>query len=116
MAALLRKRFSLPLADFQDRMVAPYRSTSIRSPEGKVAITRELSSEIETCGVGATGETGIAEGFLERSTMLKQSHFLIVVSSLYQALTGAGEFENTKWVLNVRSKRLRAARGYSQDE
>ena len=38
-------------------------------------MTRELSSEIDTCGVGAKGETGIAEGFLERSTMLKRIYF-----------------------------------------
>ncbi len=47
--------------------VAPCRSTSTRSPVGKLADTRSLSSDMETCGVGKTGETGIAEGFFERS-------------------------------------------------
>ena len=37
------------------------------SPVGKLAVTLELSSEMETCGVGMVGETGMAEGFLERS-------------------------------------------------
>ena len=52
--------------------VAPCRSTSTRSPVGRLAETRSLSSEIETWGVGKTGDTGIAEGFLERSIMLVQ--------------------------------------------
>lgn len=47
--------------------VAPWRRTSTRSPVGSEAETRELSSEIVTCGEGRSGETGIAEGFLERS-------------------------------------------------
>ena len=34
---------------------------------GKLAVTRELSSDIETWGVGKSGETGMAAGFLERS-------------------------------------------------
>lgn len=63
----LRKRFSLPLADFHDITVAPYSSTSIDSPVGKLAVTRELSCEMETWGVGMTGETGILAGFFERS-------------------------------------------------
>ena len=37
------------------------------SPVGKLAVTLELSLEMETCGVGMVGETGMAEGFLERS-------------------------------------------------
>lgn len=65
----LRKRFSLPLADFHDITVAPKRSTSTDSPVGRLALTRELSCEMDTFGVGMTGETGMAEGFFERSIM-----------------------------------------------
>lgn len=39
------------------------------SPVGKLAVTLELSFEMETCGVGMVGETGMAEGFLERSML-----------------------------------------------
>ena len=49
--------------------MAPNRSTSTRSPLGRVAMTRELSSESSTWGVGTEGETGIAEGLLARSTI-----------------------------------------------
>ena len=65
----LRNRFSLPLADFQEMTVAPYRRTSTDSPVGRKAVMRELSSAIETCGAGVRGETGIGFGFLERSTI-----------------------------------------------
>ena len=41
------------------------------SPVGKLAVTRELSCEMETCGVGMTGETGMLAGLFERS-ILKQ--------------------------------------------
>lgn len=47
--------------------MAPKRRTSTDSPVGKLAETLWLSSEIATCGVGMVGETGIAEGFLDRS-------------------------------------------------
>ena len=50
--------------------MAPYRSTSTDSPVGRLAVTRELSCEIETFGVGIVGETGIAEGFLGRSMLM----------------------------------------------
>ena len=50
--------------------MAPYRSTSTDSPVGRLAVTRELSCEIETFGVGIVGETGMAEGFLGRSMLL----------------------------------------------
>lgn len=36
---------------------------------GKLAVTRELSCEMETCGVGMTGDTGMLAGFLERSML-----------------------------------------------
>ena len=39
------------------------------SPVGRLAVTLELSFEMETCGVGMVGETGMAEGFLERSML-----------------------------------------------
>lgn len=67
MALELRKRFSLPLADFHEMIVAPWSKTSMDSPVGRLALTRELSSEMETCGVGMVGETGMADGFLDRS-------------------------------------------------
>ncbi len=38
-------------------------------------MTRELSAEMETFGVGIVGETGIAEGFFDRSMFL----FVVVV-------------------------------------
>ena len=63
----LTNRFSLPFAFFHERTVAPKRRTSTDSPVGKLAVTRELSCEIETWGVGMVGETGMAEGFLDRS-------------------------------------------------
>ena len=63
----LKKRFSAPFADFHEVMVAPCRSTSMDSPVGKLAVTLALSSEMDTCGVGITGDTGIAVGFFERS-------------------------------------------------
>lgn len=44
----LRKRFSLPVEDFQEITVAPWSKTSTLSPVGKLAVTRELSSDIET--------------------------------------------------------------------
>ena len=66
----LRNRFSFPLLDFHDTTVAPWRRTSRRSPVGRVAITLELSSEMVTRGAGTDGEMGIAEGLLERSTIL----------------------------------------------
>ena len=47
--------------------MAPKRRTSTDSPVGKLAVTLALSWEIETCGVGMVGETGMAEGFLDRS-------------------------------------------------
>ena len=47
--------------------MAPYSKTSTDSPVGKLAVTRELSCEIETMGVGMVGDTGIAEGFFDRS-------------------------------------------------
>lgn len=47
--------------------MAPKRRTSTDSPVGKLAETLWLSSEIATCGVGMVGETGIAEGFFDRS-------------------------------------------------
>ncbi len=65
----LRKRFSLPLADFQEMTVAPYNKTCSCWPVGRLAVTRELSSEMETCGVGWMGETGMAAGFLARSML-----------------------------------------------
>ena len=68
----LRKRFSLPLADFQDVTVAPCNRTSTFSPVGSCAVTRELSSEMETCGEGWMGETGIAAGFLARSIVRRE--------------------------------------------
>lgn len=40
--------FSLPVADFQEITVAPWSKTSTLSPVGKLAVTRELSSDIET--------------------------------------------------------------------
>ena len=49
--------------------MAPYRSTSTDSPVGRLAVTRELSCEIDTFGVGIVGETGMAEGFLGRSML-----------------------------------------------
>ena len=57
----------MPRADFQEITVAPNRRTSTFSPDGRVAVTRELSSEMFTCGAGAMGETGMAVGFLARS-------------------------------------------------
>ena len=63
----LRNSFSWPFAVFHERTWAPKRRTSTDSPVGKLAVTRELSSEMETWGVGMVGETGIAEGFLDRS-------------------------------------------------
>lgn len=72
LALELRKRFSLPLADFHEITVAPYNKISTRSPVGKLAVTRELSSEMETRGVGWMGETGIAAGFLARSILEEQ--------------------------------------------
>ena len=66
----LRNKFSLPLLDFHEMMVAPCRSTSMRSPCGREATTRELSSEMVTSGAGAEGEMGISEGFFERSTIV----------------------------------------------
>ena len=51
--------------------VAPYSRISTRSPVGRLAVTLELSSEIVTWGVGASGETGIAAGFLGRSMLLE---------------------------------------------
>ena len=66
----LTNKFSLPFAVFHERTVAPKRRTSTDSPVGKLAVTLELSSEMETCGVGIVGETGIAEGLLERSMVL----------------------------------------------
>ena len=72
----LTNKFSLPSAVFHERTVAPKRRTSIDSPVGKLAVTRELSSEMETCGVGMVGETGMAEGFLERS--MSRSKVLIL--------------------------------------
>lgn len=50
--------------------VAPKRRTSTFSPDGSVAVTRELSSEMVTCGAGAMGETGMAVGFLARSMVI----------------------------------------------
>lgn len=50
--------------------MAPYRSTSTDSPVGRLAVTRELSCEIDTFGVGIVGETGMAEGFLGRSMLM----------------------------------------------
>ena len=44
----LKNIFSLPLADFQEITVAPKSRTSMLSPEGRIAVTRELSSEMET--------------------------------------------------------------------
>ena len=49
--------------------MAPYRSTSTDSPVGRLAVTRALSCEIDTFGVGIVGETGMAEGFLGRSML-----------------------------------------------
>ena len=66
----LTNRFSLPFAVFHERTVAPKRRTSTDSPVGKLAVTLELSSEMETCGVGMVGETGMAEGFFDRSMVL----------------------------------------------
>ena len=60
----------MPFADFHEMTVAPKSKISIDSPVGKLAVTRELSSDMETCGVGMTGETGMAEGFFERSMIL----------------------------------------------
>ena len=59
---------SLPL-HFQEITVAPYRSTSTDLPVGRLAVTRDLSCEIDTFGVGVgiVGETGMAEGFLGQS-------------------------------------------------
>lgn len=65
----LRKIFSLPVEDFQEITVAPWSKTSTLSPVGKLAVTRELSSDIETCGVGVTGDTGMALGFFARSIL-----------------------------------------------
>ena len=75
----LRNRFSLPLLDFHEMMVAPCRRTSMRSPCGSEATTRELSSEMVTSGAGAEGEMGISEGFFERSTILNRCLGLSVV-------------------------------------
>jgi hypothetical protein len=50
--------------------VAPYRRISTDSPVGRLAVTRELSWEIETFGVGIVGETGMFAGFFERSIVL----------------------------------------------
>ncbi len=66
----LTKRFSLPFAVFHERTVAPKRRTSTDSPVGKRAVTLELSLEMDTCGVGMVGETGRAEGFLDRSMVV----------------------------------------------
>ena len=68
-ALWLTNRFSLPAAVFHERTVAPKRRTSTDSPVGRLAVTLELSPEMDTCGVGMVGETGIAEGFLDRSMM-----------------------------------------------
>ena len=48
MALELRKRCSSPPADFHEMTVAPCSKTSMLSPVGRLALTRELSSEIET--------------------------------------------------------------------
>ena len=62
----------MPLA-FQEMTVAPYRRISTDSPVGRLALTRELSWEIETFGVGIVGETGMFAGFFERSMVLISS-------------------------------------------
>lgn len=69
-APSLSQSFSLPLASFQLRTVAPCRSTSTVSPVGSVALTRPLSMvtvgwEWDCCGVAAR-----AEGLLGRSTIV----------------------------------------------
>ena len=71
----LTNKFSLPFAVFHERTVAPKRRTSTDSPVGKLAVTLELSSEMETWGVGMVGETGMAEGFLDLSMVLSSNQF-----------------------------------------
>lgn len=61
-ALLLKNKPSAPSPVFHDRTVAPCKSTSTRSPAGSVAITRELSSDRLTSGVGALGVMGILVG------------------------------------------------------
>ena len=58
--------------------MAPYRSTSTDSPVGRLAVTRELSCEIETFGVGIVGETGMAEGFLGRSMLMLMLMLMLI--------------------------------------
>ena len=65
----LKNKFSLSLADFHEMTVAPKSRISTDSPVGRLAVTQELSSEMETCGVGMTGDTGMAVGFLARSIL-----------------------------------------------
>lgn len=49
------------------------------SPVGRLAEMRELSSEMVTCGVAIVGDTGIADGLLDRSILLRSRTRLICV-------------------------------------
>lgn len=72
--------------------MAPKRRTSTDSPVGKLAVTLALSWEIDTCGVGMVGETGMAEGFLDRSITFVR---LIAAGSLFVWVGGKWEKKKT---------------------
>ena len=56
--------------------VAPHNDTSMDSPVGRVAVTLVLSSEMLTCGCGASlGVAEMAEGLFERSTIACISNY-----------------------------------------
>lgn len=70
MAFSLNHRCSCP-AFVHEITVAPCSSTSTDSPVGRLAVTRELSGEMLTCGCGPVDLAVIAAGRCARSTILQ---------------------------------------------